>query len=85
MGKGISQLAHIDPSAKIGNDVIIHAFAYIDADVEIGDGCEIMPYASMTPVSAKTQKSTNMPSSGQTLRTSAGREKKVCVSSETTA
>ena len=47
MGKGISQLAHIDPSAKIGKDVIIHAFAYIDADVEIGDGCEIMPYASI--------------------------------------
>ncbi|HJE39207.1 MAG: acyl-ACP--UDP-N-acetylglucosamine O-acyltransferase [Candidatus Amulumruptor caecigallinarius] len=47
MGKGISQLAHIDPSAKIGKDVTIHAFAYIDADVEIGDGCEIMPYASI--------------------------------------
>lgn len=43
----ISQLAHVDPSAKIGENVTIHAFAYIDKDVEIGDGCEIMPYASI--------------------------------------
>jgi UDP-N-acetylglucosamine acyltransferase len=43
----ISQLAHVDPSAKIGNNVTIHPFAYIDSDVEIGDGCEIMPYASV--------------------------------------
>lgn len=43
----ISKLAHVDPSAKIGKDVIIHAFAYIDKNVEIGDGCEIMPYASI--------------------------------------
>lgn len=43
----ISKLAHVDPSAKIGENVIIHAFAYIDKNVEIGDGCEIMPYASI--------------------------------------
>ena len=43
----ISDRAHVDPSAKIGKDVTIHAFAYIDKDVEIGDGCEIMPYASI--------------------------------------
>lgn len=43
----ISPLAHVDPSAKIGNNVIIHPFAYIDGDVEIGDDCEIMPYASI--------------------------------------
>ncbi len=43
----ISPLAHVDPSAKLGRDVKIHAFAYIDANVEIGDGCEIMPYASV--------------------------------------
>lgn len=43
----ISERAHVDPSAKIGKDVVIHAFAYIDKDVEIGDGCEIMPYASI--------------------------------------
>lgn len=43
----ISPLAHIDPSAKIGQNVTIHPFAYIDKNVEIGDGCEIMPYASI--------------------------------------
>lgn len=43
----ISNLAYIDPSAKIGEGVIIHPFAYIDANVEIGDGCEIMPYTSI--------------------------------------
>ena len=43
----ISKLAHVDPSAKIAEDVTIHAFAYIDKDVEIGPGCEIMPYASI--------------------------------------
>lgn len=43
----ISPLAHVDPSAKIGNNVTIHPFAYIDANVEIGDDCEIMPYASI--------------------------------------
>lgn len=43
----ISPLAHVDPSAKIGENVTIHPFAFIDKDVEIGDGCEIMPYASV--------------------------------------
>ena len=39
----ISPLAHVDPAAKIGSNVTIHPFA----DVEIGDGCEIKPYASI--------------------------------------
>ena len=43
----ISPLAHVDPSAKIGDNTTIHPFAFIDKDVEIGDGCEIMPYASV--------------------------------------
>lgn len=43
----ISPLAHVDPSAKIGNNVTIHPFAFIDANVEIGEGCEIMSYASI--------------------------------------
>lgn len=43
----ISPLAHVDPSAKIGENVTIHPFAYIDQNVEIGDGCEIMPYTSI--------------------------------------
>lgn len=43
----ISNLAFIHPSAQIGNDVIIEAFAFIDKDVEIGDGCHIHPHASI--------------------------------------
>lgn len=43
----ISPLAFIHPDAKIGNDVTIHAFAYIDRNVEINDGCEIRPHVSI--------------------------------------
>lgn len=43
----ISPLAHIDPSAKLGDNVTIHPFAYIEGDVEIGDNTEIMPYVSI--------------------------------------
>lgn len=43
----ISDKAHIDPSAKIGENVKIHPFAYIDKDVEIGDNTVIMPFASI--------------------------------------
>ncbi len=43
----ISQLAHVDPQAKIGENVTIQPFAYIDKDVEIGDNCVIMPYVSI--------------------------------------
>lgn len=41
----ISNLAYVDPSARLGENVKVHPFAYIDANVEIGDNCEIMPYA----------------------------------------
>ena len=37
----ISDKAHIDPSAKIGENVTIHPFAYIDKDVVIGDNTVI--------------------------------------------
>ena len=43
----ISPLAYVNPAAKLGADVIVHPFAFIDKDVEIGDRCEIMPYASI--------------------------------------
>ncbi|MDE6282871.1 MAG: acyl-ACP--UDP-N-acetylglucosamine O-acyltransferase [Muribaculaceae bacterium] len=45
----ISPLAHVDPSAKIGQNVKISPFAFVDKDVEIGDNCEIFPYASLMP------------------------------------
>ena len=33
----ISPLAYVDPEAKIGKNVTIEPFAYIEKDVEIGD------------------------------------------------
>ncbi|MBD5370341.1 MAG: acyl-ACP--UDP-N-acetylglucosamine O-acyltransferase [Bacteroides sp.] len=41
----ISKLAHVDPTAKIGDNVIIEPFVYIEGNVEIGDGCHIRPNA----------------------------------------
>lgn len=43
----ISPLAHVDPKARIADDVTIHPFAFIDEDVEIGSGTEVMPYTSI--------------------------------------
>ena len=43
----ISPLASIAPEAKIGKNVTIHPFAYVEKDVEIGDDCVIMPYVSI--------------------------------------
>ncbi len=41
----ISPLAHINPDAKIGDNVVIEPFVYIDGDVVIGDGTWIGPHA----------------------------------------
>ena len=38
----ISPLAYVDPAAKIGKNVTVQPFAYIEADVEIGDESIIM-------------------------------------------
>lgn len=43
----ISPLAFVHPEAKIGENVTISAFAFIDRDVEIGDGCHINPHVSI--------------------------------------
>lgn len=43
----ISNLAYVDAGAKIGNNVKVDAFAFIDKDVEIGDGCHIRAHASI--------------------------------------
>ena len=43
----ISPLAFVNPDAKIGNDVTIDAFAFVDANTVIGDGCHIRPHASV--------------------------------------
>lgn len=43
----ISPLAFVHPEAKIGNNVTIHPFVYIDKNVEIGDGCIFWPHVSI--------------------------------------
>lgn len=43
----ISPKAEIDPKAKIGNNVTIYPFSYIEGDVEIGDDCIIYPFVSI--------------------------------------
>ncbi|MCM1153237.1 MAG: acyl-ACP--UDP-N-acetylglucosamine O-acyltransferase [Muribaculum sp.] len=45
----ISNLAYVHPEAKLGDNITIDAFAYIDRDVEIGDGCHIHPQATLRP------------------------------------
>lgn len=40
---GIEQPCFIHPSAKIGKNAYIGAFAYIGPDVKIGDNCKIFP------------------------------------------
>ena len=37
----ISDKAYIDPKAKLGKNVTVYPFAYIEGDVEIGDNCVI--------------------------------------------
>ena len=41
---GIDPLASVSPSATIGNDVYIGAFACIGDGVVIGDGCQVYPH-----------------------------------------
>ena len=38
----ISPLAYVDPEAKLGKNVTVLPFAYIEKNVEIGDDCVIM-------------------------------------------
>ncbi|MGL4598070.1 MAG: acyl-ACP--UDP-N-acetylglucosamine O-acyltransferase [Bacteroidia bacterium] len=43
----ISPLASIHPNAKLGNNVTVEPFAYIQGDVVIGDDCWIGPHSSI--------------------------------------
>ena len=45
--KGISELAFIDPTAKIGKDCYIGPFVAIAEGVEIGDGCVFHPHVTI--------------------------------------
>jgi UDP-3-O-[3-hydroxymyristoyl] glucosamine N-acyltransferase len=46
---GIHPLACISPTAKVGKDVSIGAFAFIGDDVEIGNRAVIFPFVAMYP------------------------------------
>ena len=43
----ISDKAVVSPKAKIGQNVTIYPFAYVEDDVVIGDNCIIYPYVSL--------------------------------------
>lgn len=43
----ISQLAFVHPLAKLGDNITIEPFCYIDRNVEIGDNCVIRPHVSI--------------------------------------
>ncbi len=43
----ISSLAFVSPEAKLGDNIIVEPFAYIDSNVEIGDGTRIMSQATV--------------------------------------
>ncbi len=45
MSMSISNLAYVDPRAKIGKDCVVEPFAYVAGDVTVGDGCWIGPHA----------------------------------------
>lgn len=46
---GIHPQALVSPSAKIGRDVAIGAFVFVDDNVEIGDGSILFPLVSVYP------------------------------------
>ena len=43
----ISPLDYVDPEANLVKNVTVLPFAYIEKNVEIGDDCVIMSYASI--------------------------------------
>ncbi len=43
----IHPLATVHPNAKLGNNVTVDPYAYIDEFVEIGDNCHILPHATI--------------------------------------
>lgn len=47
MSNDISPRAEVSPKAKIGDNVKIFPFVYIEEDVEIGDNCIIFPFVSI--------------------------------------
>ena len=61
----ISPLAYVDPAAKLGKNVTVQPFAYIEGDVVIGDDCVIMAGAHILNGTRMGRKNTVHP--GATL------------------
>jgi len=45
LNKSFHETSIIDPSARIGNDVVVGSYSIVEADTEIGDGCRIDSHA----------------------------------------
>ena len=43
----VSNLAFVHPEAKLGDNVIVEPFAYVDRNTEIGDGTLIMSQSTV--------------------------------------
>ena len=43
----ISSLAYVHPEAKLGENVIVEPFAYVDRNTDLGDGSRIMTHAAI--------------------------------------
>lgn len=43
----VSSMAFVHPEARLGNNVIVEPFAYIDSNTEIGDGTRVMSQATV--------------------------------------
>lgn len=44
---GVSPLAFIDPTARVGQDCYIAPFAVVEAGATVGDGCQLHPHATV--------------------------------------
>lgn len=45
----INNLAFVHPEARLADSVVVDAFAYIDKNVVIDEGCHVHPHASILP------------------------------------
>lgn len=43
----VSSMAFVHPEARLGDNVIVEPFAYIDANTEIGEGTRVMTQSSV--------------------------------------
>ncbi|MEE4270697.1 MAG: acyl-ACP--UDP-N-acetylglucosamine O-acyltransferase [Thermoanaerobaculales bacterium] len=48
MNTTIHPAAIVDPAAKLADDVVVEAYAIVDAHVQIGPGCVVGPYCRLT-------------------------------------